>query len=443
MQNDVDDKNAVLASTNTEEPTTQPVQEEATIKASSLQDNLKSVERRDLSAIIPQNAIEGSDASGVLESKEKLLKADGAVVIGNVDNGTLSIVNGVRFPDKIDVEARKKYKQEQEKAKRSVGGKKVKKVLTEEGKKAQNTTTIIVLIVIVILGIFAYYFFNKNTEADFTLKTIDVELGDSLPTKTLDYVNPANVFKIGVFDFSKWFSKNKGSNNVTIDDMEYSLNTSMVKVDEVGEYTYTVTHAGVTKEGTIIISDTKPPELELKEVRLLEGDTYTPQKFVAKCHDLSGCSTSFEDEKMASYTKPGNYEMSIVAIDPYENKDTKKVNLIIESREAIKKYQKVDEYNEELGYSLTTTYEIHLSIGANDKKILDFADLTLVYKYQNRDKYGADFEKNKGDKNYTFDNETPSITKKTKVNMIENLTSANLEDIVEYLTAKGYIEVTE
>ena len=135
MQND-EDKNAVLASTNTEEQSTEvAVQEEATIKATSLQDNQRSLEKRDLSAIIPTTTIEGSEASGVLESKETLLKADGAVVIGNVDNGNLSVVNGVKFPDKIDIDSRKKLKQEQERAKRSSGTKKVNKALTEEGKK--------------------------------------------------------------------------------------------------------------------------------------------------------------------------------------------------------------------------------------------------------------------------------------------------------------------
>ena len=445
MQNEEKNENAVLASTNTEEQATEPVQVETTLKASSLQDNQKKVEKRDLSAIIPTASIEGSEASGVLESKEKMLKADGAIVIGNVDNGVLSLVDGAKYPDKIDVASRKKLKQEEEKAKRSNGRKKIKKTLSEEGKKAQNITTMIVLVVILLLGLFGYYFFNKNTEADFTVKTVNVELGESLPVATLDYVRPANILKVGAFDFSKIFSKNKGSKSVTVDDMEYSLNTSMVKVDEVGEYTFTVTHAGVTKEGKVIISDTAPPELELKEVRILEGNSYTAQSFVSKCHDLSGCRYEFEDEKMGQYTSPGNYknEIGIVAIDPYDNKVTQKVTLVIESREAVKKFKKEDSFNADLGYSLSSTYEMHLSIGTNDSKILDFADYTQVYVYQSKEKYDAAHRANEGDKNYNFDDSKLTITKTTRVNIIDNLTSSNLVDITNYLTSRGYTEVTD
>ena len=445
MQND-EDKNAVLASTNTEEQSTEvAVQEEATIKATSLQDNQRSLEKRDLSAIIPTTTIEGSEASGVLESKETLLKADGAVVIGNVDNGNLSVVNGVKFPDKIDIDSRKKLKQEQERAKRSSGTKKVNKALTEEGKKAQNITSVIVVVVILILGVFAYYFFNKNTEADFTVKTINIELGESLPTNTLDYVNPANVFKVGIFDFSKWFSKDKGGKGVTVNDMEYSLNTSMVKVDEVGEYTYKVTHSNVTKEGKIIISDTTPPDIELKDVHIMEGGSYTPQSFVSSCKDLSGCRYEYEDDKMANITKPGSYNdgISITAIDPYDNKVTKKVTLIIESREAIRVYNKKDEFNEELGYSLSTTYKVHLSITTNDSKILDYAEYIQEYTFENEGPYRKMYKENEGDKAYSFNDEGRIITKTTRVSSIDNQTITNINDIDAYLKGIGYTEVTE
>lgn len=434
MQSD-DNKDAVLASTNTENGQTPVQNKDGIIRAEGLQDKVSAVQKRDLSAIIPEKAMEGSEANLALQSREKILNSDGSVVIGNIDNGNLVLVNGAKYPDKIDIQTRKKQKQDALKAKKNIGVNKVKKKMSEEDKKAQNITSLIVLLIIGLLGLFGYYFFNRSTEADFKVKNITIELGESLPVQTNNYVIPANIFKVGSFDFSKLFKKDK----YVVDDLDYSINTSLVKIDEVGEYDYQVTHEGVVKNGKITIKDTTPPVLKLREVRIIEGNTYTPQSFISSCNDLSGCSYEFENQDMANYSTPNNYEVVIKAIDPYNNEVKEKISLVIESKGDVKVYKKGFAYSEEQGYSLTSTYEIHLSLTNNKAQILLFANLTEEYLYQDENRYKQAVKSYEGDSRYSFDNKKLTITKNERVNNIGS--SPNIVQINEYLLNNGYTEI--
>ena len=96
MQSD-DNKDAVLASTNTENGQTPVQNKDGIIRAEGLQDKVSAVQKRDLSAIIPEKAMEGSEANLALQSREKILNSDGSVVIGNIDNGNLVLVNGAKY----------------------------------------------------------------------------------------------------------------------------------------------------------------------------------------------------------------------------------------------------------------------------------------------------------------------------------------------------------
>ncbi len=441
MQSD-DNKDVVLASTNTvknNEDNTES-SNEGVIKAAELQDKVEVVQKRDLSAIIPQGD-NNSESQDILESKEKVLKSDGSVVIGSIDNDNLTMVEGAKFPDKIDIESRKKEKQDALKAKKNVGVKK-KKTLSEEDKKAQNVTSLIVIVVIILLGLFGYYYFNKTSESDFTVKVINLELGESLPVHTSDYVIPANLFKVGKFDFSSLFKKKNSAKDVSLDDLEYSINTSAVKIDEVGDYTYSVTHEGVTKSSTIHIKDTKAPELKTREVRIMEGSTYSPQSFIVSCHDLSGCGYEYESADMGQFTNPGIYrDIKIIAKDPYDNKITENVSLIIEAKGDVRTYKKVSEFNQELGYALTSTYEVHLSYANQNVQLLYYANYINEYVYQDEAKYNEDVKKNEGDKLFTFDKKNLKITKEEKVDSIGNLPNSNFDYINEYLIKEGYTEI--
>ncbi len=418
MENE-NNNETVLASTNAENKENQVNQEVSTIKATDLKDNLRSNERRDLSAIIPQESIKGEEASNTLLSKETTLKSDGAVVIGNIDNEGVKMVAGVTFPKEIDIETRKKEQQAAIKAKKTPTKK--KKVLTEAGKKAQNITSIIVLIVLIFLGVFTYFFINRKTDTDFAPKAISIELGSTLPIHAKDYVTPG----VG-----------------SVDDLSYTINTSEVKIDEVGDYEYSVNHSGVTKRGTISIVDTTPPEVKTKELHIIEGSEYTPESFITSCLDLSGCEFSFKEEKLANFQEAGLYNkdkngLIIVVKDPYDNQNEVGVTLIIESPGDIKKYQKEVPYNELLGYSLTINYEIHYSNFAGNS-LLSYADKEEVYNYRDVNKFNEDVKKHEGEKEVSVNKDNRTITITDKVTSITEDGTNSPEDINNYLVSQGF-----
>ena len=409
------EKETVLASTTPEEANA----ETNIIKASELKDNITANQRRDMSAIIPQESIKGAEASNTLLSKETTLKGDGAVVIGNIEGEEIKLIPEANFPPKIDIETRKKAQQEALKAKRDPNKK--KKTISEAGKKAQNITTIIVLIVIAFLGTFAYFFVNRKTEEDFVPKEVTIELGDPLPLHAKDYVKPG----VG-----------------KVDDLLYSINTSEVKIDEVGDYEFTVNHAGVTKRGTISIVDTIPPKVKVKELHVVEGSEYTPESFITSCIDYSGCEFSFKEEALANFKDPGLYNkdnnnLVLVIKDPYDNQTEVGVTLYIEASSDIVKYHKDIPYDTLLGYSLKSIYEVHYSSFGNNS-VLSYAKKINTYTYQNENLFAEEVKKHEGEKEVTSNKNEKTITiTETTTSLINSNTR---QEIDNYLVGQGYVQ---
>lgn len=376
----------------------------------------KKNQKKDLSAIIPEQNNQTENTDGiVLESKDKELKSDGAIVIANIVNDDIVMDGKAVLPAQIDIEARKRNRANMLKSKK----RKNKVELDDEAKKSQNITSIIVLILICFLGGFAYYIYNRKTLKDFQPLPVTVELGDKLPIRTKNYVKP-------------------GVGN-TVDELKYVLNTKDVDIDEVGEYNFTVTFNNITKTGTIKIVDTTAPDLTVKRVVITEGTTYGPESFVDECIDLSGCNYSFEDSKTTEkYRTPGTYDVYIVATDPYENKTTKKTQLVIEAQGMVKKLVKTEEYSENKGYSLKTTYDLHFS-SFMDNAILYNGYKIEEYQYRNDEKFNEAKTKYTGEANYTIDTKNKTIKyEPDPVSQINNYST--LDDIVISLKANGFTE---
>ena len=69
----------------------------------------KKNQKKDLSAIIPEQNNQTENTDGiVLESKDKELKSDGAVVIANIVNDDIVMDEKAVLPAQIDIEARKR-----------------------------------------------------------------------------------------------------------------------------------------------------------------------------------------------------------------------------------------------------------------------------------------------------------------------------------------------
>ena len=154
---------------------------------------------------------------------------------------------------------------------------------------------------------------------------------------------------------------------------------------------------------------------------------------------MSGCNYSFEDSKTTEkYRTPGTYDVYIVATDPYENKTTKKTQLVIEAQGMVKKLVKTEEYSENKGYSLKTTYDLHFS-SFMDNAILYNGYKIEEYQYRNDEKFNEAKTKYTGEANYTIDTKNKTIKyEPDPVSQINNYST--LDDIVTSLKANGFTE---
>lgn len=174
--------------------------------------------------------------------------------------------------------------------------------VTNSGSKA---IAFVIIIILVLASIFGYFFvFQKNS---FNLKTIELELGTEPSKEVNDYL------KKKLSDTSK-----------------YLLDISNVNSDEIGTYTYKITHNRITKKGKIYIKDTTPPKFSIKDQEIEQGDeNFYLSDFLSSCEDKSlPCIVTFKNENDEDKLNiPGEYSINIVISDVYNNKSEATVNL--------------------------------------------------------------------------------------------------------------------
>ena len=400
---------------------TTPEENSATIMPTMLDESEEQLEKkRDLSAIIPHFDEGTSTAENSVEliSKDNSLKSDGSISIATLNNeGEVTLSPNAKYPDQIDIEERKK---EQQRRKNRKNDKFKKKKNTKAAQKFQNYVAFFSLLTIIFVGGFAYWFTHRKTEMDFQPLTVTVELGEALPYQTSSYVKP------GVGD--------------TVDELQYALDLSSVIVEEPGEYNFSVTYKGVTKQGKVIVQDTTSPTLEIRNVTIVEGQTYDASTFVENCRDLSGCNYSFQDaETDVKYTTAGSYVVYVVATDAFQNTTTKKASLIIESQGNVHVYTKHTGYDWELGYEKDETYDLHFA-KFRDYSLLINGTYEEKMIYQDEEKYNKDKTALTGEANYTFNDAEKTITHKTAVTVVGSNYS-HFEDIEPYLIKEGFTEI--
>ncbi len=394
-----------------------PVEEVPTITPTMIDEDTKTEKKRDLSAIIPKSTMqENNGQATLLNSKETELKSDGSISIGSIDeNGDATAKESVNLPEPIDIEKRKKDQEARTNRKK----KKVRDKSKINKQKLENKTALLSLLVIVLLGVFYYWYKNHPTEADFTPLTVTVELGDSLPIRGKYYVKP-------------------GIGN-DVDELAYQIDTSNVNIDEVGTYNFTVKYKGLTKNGKIVIQDTTAPTLKTREMKIIEGSTYSPEQFVEDCYDLTGCNYSFEDKDTTKkYTENGAYDVIVVATDAYGNKAASKTRLIIEASGNIYVYKKESSFDFQTGYSTIEKYELHFANVSSSRKLLVDGVYTKTFKYEDEKVYEKARSEYNGELHYKCIDSTMTIEYTEAVNLVGGNYSYK-DDIDAYLSQQGYI----
>lgn len=400
---------------------TAPEETKSTIMPTMIDESEEYIEKkRDLSAIIPHFEEGTTTAENSIEliSKDNTLKSDGSISIATLTNeGEVNLSPNARYPEQIDVEERKK---EQQRRKNRKTEKLKKKKSSASAQKFQNRMAIVSLITIIFICGFAYWVTHRKTEMDFQPLVVTVELGKSLPYKTSSYVKP------GV------------GNNV--DDLLYAVDLSNVIVEEPGEYPFTVTYKGTKKQGKIIVQDTTSPTLEIRNVTIVEGQTYDASTFVEDCRDLSGCNYSFQDsDTEQKYTTAGSYVVYVVATDAFQNTTTKKASLIIESQGNVHVYTKHTGFDWDLGYEKEETYDLHFA-QYRDYALLVNGTYEVKMIYQDAERYNKEKEKLTGEANYSFNDAEMTITQITSTTIVGSNYS-KYEDIDPYLKREGFTEI--
>lgn len=391
-------------------------EEKVTITPTMIDESEERLEkRRDLSAIIPTfEDLSSNENSVELISQEKALKGDGSIAIGLINaEGEVTLTQNASVPEQIDVEERKKEKQKKT-------TKKVKKIKkkSKTAQKIQNTTSLVSLILIIFLVGFFYWLKNHPTEKDFQPLVVNVEIGDSLPIRKSSYVKP-------------------GVGKELEDELSYALDLSNVILEETGSYEFSVTYKGITKKGTINIVDTTPPELEIRNVEINEGDSYDASSFVENCKDPSGCNYSFQDsETEKKYTSSGAYIVYVVATDAFQNSVTKKASLIIESQGDLVSYSKSTSFDFNTGYELTEKYNLRFETYATYSLLLNGIH-EKVFTYQDEEVYERAARTYNGEVNYICDDSKKTITFRESVTTVGSNYS-RLNEIDPYLIREGF-----
>ena len=96
----------------------------------------------------------------------------------------------------------------------------------------------------------------------------------------------------------------------------------------VGEYEIHSTYNGVEKITKIIIKDTLPPDLKLKDITIYVGQQVDDlNQFIESANDASKVTTNILTTP--DFSKEGEQEITIEAVDEYGNKATKTAKLTI------------------------------------------------------------------------------------------------------------------
>lgn len=381
----------------------------------------QTVKHRDLSAIIPKYSEEPSNKDAIeLISKDNILKSDGSIALATLnDEGQAILTAQAKIPNPIDIEERKKESQKNKNRGKSL--KKEKKKNNKSAQRFQNNMALISFFLIAFLTGFFYWYKNHPTEEDFVPLTVTIELGESLPIRTSSYVKPG----IGK----------------EVDELLYALDLSKVVIEEVGEYEFTVTYKNMSKKGKIIIKDTTPPELEIRNLVITEGKQYDASQFVETCKDPSGCNYSFQDsDTEKKYATTGSYVVYVVATDAYQNTVTKKANLIIEAQGNVKTFVKKTNFEFQTGYETIETYDLHFA-EYNTYSILITGTYEQKFIYQDIEVYQKARQTYNGEVNYTcLDNEMTIVMKKSISTVGSNY--SKLGDIEPYLKKEGFNEIS-
>lgn len=298
-----------------------------------------------------------------IKTTAKIQNEAGTTVIGEINGENVSVVSE-SIPESIDVDYKNNVTKEDKK----------KKVKVNSGDK-KSSPIILALLLVVIIGVGGYFgvtYYMNNSNPNFEVKNVTLELGETIPQTASYYVEGSNV-----------------------KDTDYNIDLSNVS-QEIGTYNYTVTRKATVKTGTIEITDTKGPEVIFKDNLMFAKDsTITKDNLVSSCNDASNCT--YELVGTIDTTVAGSQEATINATDGLGNTSTVTTEISIIAKSLVCK--SVETLSEDGTYSVRLEDVFYFDgedkyISSVGKKVTTFVDygsfFALIKEQENNSEYNFD-----------------------------------------------------
>ncbi|MBR1416508.1 MAG: hypothetical protein IJ572_01660 [Bacilli bacterium] len=329
--------------------------------------------------------------------------SSGSQTIGNINGEEITPTNAP-LPSPIDITIKKNTV--------TKNPEKRVKIVTKREKIISIVITILVIAILGASGYGIYYFAYLNNPAIYDVKNITLELGNELPNSATYYITSSK----------------------QIDDMEYTIDLSNVTQNQVGTYMYSVSHKNVTKSGQIIVRDTTPPKLVIKnseDLVFMKDTSVKKEDIVESCEDVSECTYKTEFEV---YTETaGDKSIKVIARDNQGNQTEETVTIkVIDIKKTIT-CTSLEVPSSDGAYNTSDVYT--LNFDSNDYLVIKSG--AKKYTYIDYSAYFAVYNKYKEDSNYKFDKSTFSYSVENNDINTNNLTK--LTDLMTYYTSMNYV----
>ena len=242
----------------------------------------------------------------------------------------------------------------------------------KQPKKKGNKTLFIVVVILLLLAVAlgTYYILNytdllsKKESITINTNNLTISLGDSISNNINDYasINGTN------------------SSNCTLD-------TSNVDITKAGIYKYTITCSNKTKEGSIVVVDDKPINVETKTVYVASNDTVEAKDFIKTTDDNLTYEFVNKDEVNAILNGDlGTYLVKIKAVSS-SGKETEVEAKLVKLQYKIKGYLVCKAPNQNVtNPTVDTIYRFAIVDDGNN----GFGNIVLennTFRYSNEDEY--------------------------------------------------------
>ena len=170
------------------------------------------------------------------------------------------------------------------------------------------------LIFLFLVGIALGTFWFYKKENTISLKTITIEVGDTLSTNIDDYLKNGHKYK-----------------------NDYKLYLDEVDINKVGKYTYKVKYNKHTKTGTIKVQDTTKPIVQLDNITIGINEEFDPNVLMVSCEDKSlPCDVTLnKDSDLELLKKEGTYNIEFNISDSVGNTTKSSAKITVSATETL------------------------------------------------------------------------------------------------------------